>query len=226
MTTALTIINRAYSLLGYKAAGEALSGEDATYALDALNSMIDSWNTQRLFIVSVEPVVGTVSSISADVGPGLTFDTVRPVSAENGAFSRVDGVDYQIEWIDRETYASISLKTVTSSFPQYGFYDNSLPNGVVYFYPVPTGPIEIHIPFQVQLSAFADVTTEYTLAPGYQLALEYSLAEELAPGIKPIDALMARKAMNARRAIRRSNVEVPLLNPMPQNMRFNIFSGL
>lgn len=226
MTTALTIINRAYSLLGYKAAGEALSGEDTAYALDALNAMIDGWNTQRMFIVSVENVVGTVSAATAGVGPGLTFDTVRPVTAEVGAFSRVNGIDYDIEWIDRETYAGISLKTVSSSFPQYAYYDNSLPTGVVYFYPVPSAPVEIHIPFQVQLSAFADIATQYTLAPGYQKALEYSLAEELAPGVKPIDPLLMRLAANARRAIRRSNVEVPLLNVMPENARFNIYSGL
>ena len=53
MTTALQIIDRAYSLIGFKAAGETLSSEDADYALDALNSMIDSWNTQEHFIVSV-----------------------------------------------------------------------------------------------------------------------------------------------------------------------------
>lgn len=226
MTTALTIINRAYSLLGYKAAGEALGAEDTFYALDALNAMVDGWNTQRMFIVTVDDVVGTVSGVSANVGLGQTFDTVRPVTVENGAFTRLNGIDYPIEWIDRETYADISLKTVQSSFPQYAFYNNALPIGTVYFYPAPVAPVEVHLPLQVQLTAFADIATDYTLAPGYQKALEYSLAEELAPGIRPVDPPLMRIAANARRAIRRTNVEVPLLSPMPQNVRFNIYSGL
>ena len=39
MTTALQIIDRAYSLLGYKAAGEVLSSDDANYGLEALNAI-------------------------------------------------------------------------------------------------------------------------------------------------------------------------------------------
>ena len=57
MTTALTIINRAYALLGYKAAGEALSGDDAQAGLDALNVLIDSWNTQPLLVSLAFPLV-------------------------------------------------------------------------------------------------------------------------------------------------------------------------
>ena len=60
MTTALQIIDRAYALLGYKAAGEALSSDDADYALDALNAMLDGWNTQSMCIVSADEIVGTM----------------------------------------------------------------------------------------------------------------------------------------------------------------------
>jgi hypothetical protein len=226
MTTALQIIDRAYSLLGYKAAGEALSSDDADYALDALNAMMDGWNTQRLFIVSMASVVGTVSGASATVGPGLTFDTVRPVAVENGSFTRIAGIDYPVKWIDDETYSNISLKTVSATFPQYAYYDAGLPTATVYFYPVPNGPVEFHLALQVQLTAFADLATDYPLAPGYLKALQYSLAEELAPGVKELSMMVIRTAANARRAIRRSNVVVPQLDSGIINARFNIYSGL
>lgn len=226
MTTALDIIERAYSLLGYKAAGEPLSADDAAYGLSALNSMIDSWNTQRLYIVTVDEVVANVSGQTATVGPGMTFNTARPIEIEDGAFSRINGIDYSIEWVDRVTYERIALKTVTSSFPQYAYYDQELPTGKVYFYPVPAGSIEVHLPMQVQLTSFASLTTDLTMAPGYGRALAYSLAEELAPGLKPLDPLIARTAFIARRAIRRTNVDVPLLNADLRNVRFNIYSGL
>jgi hypothetical protein len=78
----------------------------------------------------------------------------------------------------------------------------------------------------VYLTEFADLATNYSLVKGYKKALEYSLAEELAPGIRPLDPLIVRNAANARRAIRRTNVNVPLLNTGVQNVRFNIYSGL
>lgn len=226
MTTAATIIERAYSIFGYKDAGEALSGADANYALGVLNGMIDSWNTQRLFIVSVVLVTGTVSGVSAGVGPALAFNTPNPVAVENGGFARVGGVDYPIELIDRQTYDGLTLKTVQSTFPQYAYFDRSLPTSTLYFYPVPSAAIQVYMPFQVQLTAFADIDTDYNLALGYKRALELSLAEELSMGMRELPAVVVKNAANARRAIRRSNVEVPLLNAMPENVRFNIYSGL
>lgn len=226
MATALQIIDRAYSLLGYKAAGEALNDADAEYALDALNAMLDGWNTQRLFIVSVDYVVGTVSAASASVGPGLTFDTVRPVAVEDGSFTRIGSLDYPVKWIDRDTYADISLKTVESTFPQYAYYDANMPTGNIYFYPVPNSPVEFHLALRVPLTAFADLATDYPLAPGYLKALQYSLAEELAPGVKEVPVTVMRAAANARRAIRRTNVVVPQLDSGIINARFNIYTGL
>ena len=226
MTTALSIINRAYSVIGFKAAGETLSGEDSSEALDALNSLIDSWNTQRLLIPTVDEVIGSVTGASATVGPGLVFNTPNPVDIEAGGFARIGGIDYPIELIDRQTYAGLAVKTVSSTFPQYAYFDKGNPTSTVYFYPAPSGAVTIYLPFQVQLSAFVDLTTDYKLLPGYQLALQLSLAEELAMGIRDVPALVARKASNARRVIRRSNVDVPLLNVMPRGVRFNIYSGL
>lgn len=226
MANALQIIDRAYALLGYKAAGEALSSADAEYALEALNAMLDGWNTQRMCIVSVNEVVGTVSAVSATVGPGLTFDTPRPVAVEDTSFTRIGSLDYPVKWIDRETYEAISLKTVQSTFPQYAYYDANMPTANIYFYPVPNAPVEFHLALQVQLSEFADLTTDYPLAPGYLKALQYSLAEELAPGVKEVPLSVVRTAQNARRAIRRTNVDVAQLDSGIINARFNIYTGL
>lgn len=226
MTTALQIIDRAYSLLGYKAAGEVLSSDDAAYALDALNAMLDGWNTQAMSIVSVGEVVASVSGVSATVGPGLQFDMPRPVRVEDGSFSRVNGIDYPVKWIDRATYAGIALKTVRGYFPQYAYYDANMPTASVFFYPAPVAAVEFHLAVQTQLTSFANLATDYPLAPGYAKALQYSLAEELAPGIKEVPISVVRTAANARRAIRRTNVNVAQLDSGIQNARFNIYSGL
>lgn len=129
---ALSIINRAFELIGYKDPDEALSGNEAQAGLDALNSLVDAWNAQPLFAL----------------------------------------------W--------------------------------------------------QPISSFDDLTTEHNLAPGFRKALEYSLAEDLAPGRRALDPATAKAAFLARRAIRRNNVEVPQLEPVPRvlrSSRFNIDTG-
>lgn len=220
MTTATQIIERAYSIIGYKDPGEALSGADADYALDVLNDMIDGWTTQRLFIVSVEEVVTSVSGQTVTIGPGLTIDVDRPVKMENGAFHRVGGIDYPLTWIEREKYNAISLKSVSSTIPEYGYYDAA---GKIYLWPYSTTALALHLQLQVQLVEFADLATEYTLAPGYRKALSFSLAEELAPGLKELPQSVIRAAVLARQAIKRTNIRVPVMDlnvpyPEPSNI--------
>lgn len=223
MTTAREIISRAQRLTGAVHPGDALPEAHYQDDLIALNAMIDGWNTQSNFIATVQEVTANVSAQSATIGAGLTFDTVRPTRIENGAFARLNGVDYPLEQIDREQYERITLKTVYSTFPQYLYYDGNTDIAHVWFYPVPAGAMEIHIPCAVYLTQFADLDTDYPLVPGYLKAIQYSLAEDIATGNLPISVV--RTAMNARKAIRRTNVHVPLLNVNIPNMRFNIYSG-
>ena len=209
MTTASQIIDRAYSMIGFKDGGEALSSADATYALAALNDIIDSWTTQRLFIVSVQEVATSVSGQTVTIGPGLTIDVNRPIKMEQGAFTRVGGIDYPLEWITRQQYNAIALKDTSSTIPEFGYYDAA---GLIYLWPYSTSPLSLHLQLQVQLVEFADLATEYTLAPGYRKALAFTLAEEIAPGIKELSASVIRQAMLARQAIKRTNVRVPVMS--------------
>jgi hypothetical protein len=112
-------IDRAYALLGYKAAGEALSADDADYG-QALNAMLDGWNTQ-LCRLSWSVRSWAMCRASATVGPGLDFDTPRPVRVENGAFSASTASTTRC--VDRpQNHAAIALKAVGSQFPQYAYY--------------------------------------------------------------------------------------------------------
>lgn len=212
MTTANELIDRAYTLLGYKDASEPLSGADAAYALDVLNAMIDGWNTQRLFIVSVNEVVANVSGLPITIGPGQTIDVPRPVDIEDGSFIRINNVDFPIEWITREEYNDIAYKHVSANVAIYGYYDQNMPTGNIYLWPYQNVNAELHLQLRQQLSEFADLTTQYTLAPGYKKAISYSLAEELSPGLRQLDPLIMNAAANARRAIRRTNADIPQLD--------------
>lgn len=215
MTTAATIIDRGAEILGYKDPDEALSGNDAANFLGVLNSMLDAWNGQRLYIVSVLEVSQSVSGLPITIGSGGTINVPRPVRMEDGAFIRASSTDYPFTWITRTEYDSIAVKSQAGTQANYGYYEPALPLGKIYLWPYPSSAVELHLQCQVQLTEFADLTTDYPLAPGYRRALEYSLAEELAPGRRALDPKIEKLAMAARRSIRRANVEIPQLGFAP-----------
>lgn len=211
MTTAIELINAAYTLLGYKDAREALDGQDAAYALSRLNDMIDSWNTQTLFIFAMNDVVATASGLPINIGPGQAIDTPRPVRLPSGSFARIQGIDYSISWIDKDQYNSILLKDTISTIPIFGHYEGGSPVGTISLWPYQNTPTEYHILVETQLTEFATLSTNVDLTQGYRRAIQLSLAEELAPGLREPSPSLVRNAMNARRAIRQANAVVPTL---------------
>lgn len=211
MTTAAELINKAYTFLGYKDAREALDGQDAAFALSVLNNMIDSWNTQNLFIFTTTELIVTTSGQVLTIGTGQTFDTVRPIRLPVGSFARISTIDYGITWINEEQYNSILLKDTVSPIPIFGYYDGGNPIGTIRLWPYQNTATEYHIIVETQLAEFATLGTNVNLAQGYRRAIELSLAEELAPGLREPTPVLMRNAINARRALRQANAKVPTL---------------
>lgn len=225
MTKALTIINRAAELLGYKDPRRALNGTDAANFLDVLNTMVDAWNTSRLNMVAVQEVAQSVSGQTITIGPGGAISMTRPTRMEDGAFIRANGADFAIRWIERAQFDEIVVKATPGTIAYVGYYEPALPLGVIHLWPYPSTPVELHLQCAVQLTEFADLNTDYTLAPGYQRAMELSLAEELSPGRKAVPPEVVAAARNARRAIRRQNVEVPRMNADPMGGCDHLMGG-
>jgi hypothetical protein len=211
VTKALQIINRAAEILGYKDPSEPLDGTDADNFLGVLNSMVDAWALDSLFVYATTELVQSVSGSPVAIGPGAAIDTARPVRIASGGFFRVGGNDRPFRMVERDEFAQITQKTATGQ-PQVCYYEADAPTAALYFWPVLSAAQELHLPLPKRLSAFANLTTDYTLPAGYQAALEYSLAEELAPGRRPAAAEVVRRAINLRRAIRTVNLGVPQLD--------------
>lgn len=212
MANATQIIERAYTLIGVKALGEPMTAEESQYALDSLNALVDSWNTQSYYSPVVTEIVATVSGLPITIGSGMMINVDRPVRTLAGSFIRWQGSDFQIVWITGEQYNEISVKNVSGQIPAFGFYDAQFPTGEIYLWPYPQAGAELHLQIPYSLSQFADLSTDYPIVPGYLKALQYSLAEELAVGIKGIDPAITRTAAIARKAIRRTNVDVPMMS--------------
>lgn len=215
-TTAASIIRQALGHLGIAAPGQAVSAGDASACLTALNTMLDGWAVENLYAYATQTITGTLpaNTQTRTIGPtGQLVATPRPVRLEDGCFFTAGGIDYPIDTINEAEFNSIGLKAVSSLGPRWVEYSPTLPNGVLSFHPRAAQAVTLSLVVQQQISAFASLTQQYTLPPGYKRALEFSLAEEVAASYeREVPPTVARNAAMARRNIKRANFVVPQLD--------------
>jgi hypothetical protein len=234
MTTAGDIIDGSLRLLGVLAEGETPSAATAQDALNAMNQMIDSWNTERLSVFSTQDQVFTwpASAISRTLGPSGNFVGNRPILLDDATYY-VDagtGVSYGIKMINQQQYDGIAVKTVTSTYPQVIFTNMSYPNIEMFVYPVPTRALQWHFISVTELTQPATLATVLSFPPGYLRAFRYNLATEMAPefGVEPTPQVQ-RIAMTSKRNLKRINNPDDVMS-MPYSIvatrqRYNIFAG-
>ena len=234
METAGDIINGSLRLLGVLAEGETPSAETSQDALRAMNQMIDSWNTERLSVFSTQDQVFTwpAGQLSRTLGPSGDFAGLRPVLLDDSTYflDPGTGVSYGIKFINQQQYNGIAVKTVTSTFPQVIFVNNTYPDVEMYVYPRPTRALEWHFISVEELTQPATLATVLHFPPGYLRAFRYNLACELAPefGVEPAPQVQ-RIAMTSKRNLKRINNPDDIMS-MPYSIvatrqRYNIFAG-
>jgi len=232
--TAADQINRALRLLGVLAEGETTSSEAANDALMALNQMIDSWSTERLSVFSTQDQVFTwpTNEINQSLGPTGDFVGNRPILIDDATYFRdpQTNVSFGVKLINQQQYDGIAVKTVTSTYPQVMFVNNTYPNMDLFIYPKPTRALEWHFISVEELSQPASLSTTLSFPPGYLRAFTYNLACELAPefGVEPSPQVQ-RIAMTSKRNLKRINNPDDIMSmPYPlvaTRQRFNVYSG-
>lgn len=234
MTTAGEQINGALRLLGVLAEGETPSAETSQDALLALNQMLDSWNTERLAVYSTQDQVFNwpAGELFRTLGPTGNFVGNRPVLLDDSTYFRdpQTNVSYGIKFINQQQYNGIAVKTVTSTYPQVIWVNNTYPDIEMYVYPKPLRLLEWHFISVEELSQVPELATEITLPPGYLRAFRYNLACEMAPefGVEP-SAQVQRVAMYSKRNLKRINNPDDIM-ALPYSIvgtrqRYSIFAG-
>ena len=232
MATAGDQINRALRLLGVLAEAEVPSAETSNDCLLAMNQMIDSWNTERLSVYCTEDqeFLWPSGETTRTLGPSGDFVGNRPVLVDSSTYFTQGNVSYGIQLVNEDQYNGIALKSVTSSFPQVLWVNDTYPDVTLTVYPVPLKLLEWHIVSVVELTQPATLATDLAFPPGYLRAFRYNLACELAPefGVEPTPQVM-RIAMASKRDLKRINNPDDLM-AMPAALivnrpRFNIFTG-
>ena len=191
--TANNLIDRALKTIGVLASGETATASDAADAFTILNSMVDSWGTQRLTIYTTARTAFNLTASTQDytIGTGGTFNIVRPVWIVAASIipDRNAASAQKIELpisaaLNTTQWQQVAIKGTTSTFPLEFYYDKAWAAGLstISVWPVPsTSDSQLVLYTPTALTKFAGRTTDYTFPPGYEEALRYQLSLRLSP---------------------------------------------
>lgn len=227
MTTARRIIKRALQKNGVLTKGESPSGDEASDALDSLNDLVGSWSNDSLLIYArlseSFPLVSGQASYT--IGNGGDFNTARPMQILS-AFTRIGSIDYSMDAINGVAYDGITQKDISSSIPEVIYYDGNSPLGTITIYPTPTVGT-LHIRTEKELASFTTLDTDLDLPPGWERALIYNLALELAPEYgQPVDQVVYEVAMDSLGKIKTAVARNKGMDAYPYNGRNNnVYTG-
>lgn len=214
MTTARDICTGALELDGIIAAGEAGSAADLSLCLRRLNGMLSAWSLNRnnilASVIETFPLVNAQASYT--VGTGGNFNTTLPIKVEESSFITYQTVDFPLRSITEDEYSQIPYKA-NGGIPEVFWFDRSATLATLYFYPVPQTLQTFQMHSVKPFTAFADLDTAYTFAPGYEEAFTYSLAERIAPAFeREVPKFVLVEAVKLRKSLKRSNVVVPVMD--------------
>ena len=232
MATAQTLVDRALRLLGATASGESPTAAESADALIALNNLLESWQADKLLVYALTDTAFTLSAGdgSYTVGPAGNFVlTPRPSKLEN-IFVRASNQDYFIELVEQDRWFNIVDKTGTSDIPIFAYYEPSMPTGTLLLWPVPTTAHSLHIVTWTPCSTLTTLGTTVSFPQGWERALAYNLAIELAAefGTQPAPSV-AQIANESKATIMRANhrtlIAYTELGVMFSGHRSDIVSG-
>jgi hypothetical protein len=224
--TARDIITRSLQKIGALTKNEAPAADEANDGLNSLNALISSWSNDSLNIYArTWETFSLTGATSYTIGTGGNFNTARPTNIV-AAYLRSGTIDYPITIIDDSAYVSISYKNL-QGIPEFLNYDNAYPLGRIRLYPLDNASYSLFLLTEKSVTSFATLDTDMSLPDGWERALIYNLALELAPEYsqKP-DAYIVKIANDSLGAIRQKVAQVRGMDAYPNNLAVrNIFSG-
>lgn len=143
----------------------------------------------------------------------LTSYAPRPLRI-NSAMVRVTtsiggSLDYPVDPISVEDYELIGLKALNGPWPKLVYYQPSMPQGVLNYWPNPNAAAEMHLFVDTVFNLFPAIDSPVVFPQGYKLFLRFGLAEILLPDFGKNDpamiALVTSQAASARAWLKRTN---------------------
>lgn len=205
-TTPELLISSALQEIGELAAGEPLGADDASWGLQKLQRLIDSFNAQRATIFSHQFLKFSLQANHGPhtIGPGGDFDVpIRPVTIVSCSFILNDGtanpVDLPVAIRDAAWWAANPLKSQTSTVVNSLYYEPSQPLGGLNFWPIATGTNPVRLESWVSLAQAVAINSTLGFPQGYWDAIVLKLAVDLCPSYErepsPTLAALAQRAL-------------------------------
>lgn len=228
--TVQELIKAALRSIGAIATGETPTADELADGLEALNLLIESWanNRQLIHYLTENSHTLTAGTAAYTIGASADITTTKPVKIVS-AFTRGTGIDVPIKIIGENRYNRIATKTMTGVpewlWPNYG---NALVTMTLF--PVPASALTLYVYSLKSLTVYTSLTTTLSIPEGYERALKFNLAIDLAPeyGKEPSAAVIrnAEQSKAAIKAINASNQVQPVnLSMLVPSTRFNINAG-
>lgn len=170
-------------------AGRGYSGSEGSDALRILNSMLDSFQSERLMVYAYLRSEFSITPGQQDylVGNTAGYDwgpIPRPeeLTLAGYVFTNVEpNVENPMRILSYQEWAALSPKDLESPIQYLLYYEPTVPNGTVHLWPVPTDQsVTVALYTWTNIQTIPALTTAMILPPAYQELLEYGLAIRLA----------------------------------------------
>lgn len=169
------------SLRTINAIGQSDAGSNEMFndALDELNTMIESWNTDNLIpFVQTDTILNLVSGQS-EYTIGVSGDINTAVPNDITQISLIiDSTEFPLDKVSNYEFNQRAI-TNSTGYPNIFTYRLDYPLATIQFYPTPsTGSVNVFYP---KLLSTLTLNDTIALPHGYWGALQYGLAEQLLP---------------------------------------------
>jgi hypothetical protein len=214
MATPKDICKRSMRLIGALAAGEEPTANELEDARVALNSYLDSLNSDLGTVYARTRTTKTLTASDGQysIGSGGDINVTQPIKVEAaGLIQSGDTYESPIHVMtsqDWENYEDKAGTTETIPGAVY-FQKSSGTTGTIHVLPIPDAAHTLVLYLGTQFSSIAttDLTTTYSLPAGAQAMIEFGLAVYMAPeygvavspevAISAVNTLGAFKSMNS-----------------------------
>lgn len=216
--------------IGALAINETPTAEDLVSGLRAFNRMIGNWSTQNLLIYAqTEETFSLVGGQAAYLmGPAGDFATTRPKKID-GVSIIVSGNEYPCSLLTEDEWRLIQLKSAASEIPTSVYPVATNPKYSLTFWPIPSAANSAKVYSLKPLSKITDVSVDYVLPDGYDLALVFNFSILLCPSYgRQVTPELAAIATKSLADIKRANIKTKFLSTdsaIRPRRNYNIYSG-
>ena len=209
------MITQSFTEIRVARAGETLEPENMALGIYLVNRRLDSWNADARAVYSEafnDSLTLTPALSPHTIGPSGNLNiTVRPVRLLALQLNLGSSVFVDVNMRDAAWYSQQSTPAISESVPTDVYYKPDWPLGRMYFFGVPSTAYAVRIWYETILASVVQTDT-FAMPPGYQEALELTVAEDLAESLgQAVTAKLAERARTARAIIFGNNDHTPRL---------------